>query len=111
MRSRRCSAIGVGAAACRCARLRWRGVVAHPAGQRGRVCVVAVSGTRTWMPWSKILWGTEDAWIPTALAHKLAALIPGASLHLVEGAGHLIQYDAPIALADHLRAWLTHVAS
>ncbi|WP_433021176.1 alpha/beta fold hydrolase [Kribbella sp. CA-294648] len=59
----------------------------------------------------RILWGTDDAWIPTNLAHKLAALIPGASLHLVEGAGHLIQYDAPIALADHLRAWLTQVAS
>jgi pimeloyl-ACP methyl ester carboxylesterase len=58
----------------------------------------------------KILWGTDDAWIPTDLAHKLADLIPNASLQLIEGAGHLIQYDAPAALADQLRAWLTGVS-
>jgi len=59
----------------------------------------------------RILWGTEDSWIPTGLAHKLTGLIPGASLRLIEDAGHLMQYDAPVPLADELRRWLTEVAA
>jgi pimeloyl-ACP methyl ester carboxylesterase len=33
-------------------------------------------------------------------------LIPGATLRIVDGAGHLVQYDAGIALANELRSWL-----
>jgi pimeloyl-ACP methyl ester carboxylesterase len=36
----------------------------------------------------------------------LSELIPTASLKLVDGAGHLIHYDAPAVLACELRAWL-----
>lgn len=46
----------------------------------------------------RVVWGTEDTWIPVDRAHRLAAAIPGAELHLVPGAGHLIQLDAPEAL-------------
>ncbi|BBF99741.1 oxidoreductase [Pseudonocardia saturnea] len=46
----------------------------------------------------RIVWGTEDTWIPVDRAHRLAAAIPGAELHLVPAAGHLIQLDAPEAL-------------
>ncbi|MBC3190033.1 alpha/beta hydrolase [Pseudonocardia sp. C8] len=46
----------------------------------------------------RIVWGTEDTWIPVDRAHRLAAAIPGAELHLVPEAGHLIQLDAPEAL-------------
>jgi pimeloyl-ACP methyl ester carboxylesterase len=53
-----------------------------------------------------IAWGTEDTWIPVDRAHRLAQLIPGARLELIEGAGHLIQLDAPIALATSLHRWL-----
>jgi pimeloyl-ACP methyl ester carboxylesterase len=53
-----------------------------------------------------IVWGTDDAWIPADLAHKLRGLIPGATLALVPGAGHLIHYDAPAALMNEIRAWL-----
>lgn len=46
-----------------------------------------------------IIWGTEDTWIPVDRAHRLRDTIPGATLRLIEGAGHLIQLDAPAELA------------
>ena len=46
----------------------------------------------------RVVWGTEDTWIPVDRAHRLTAAVPGAELHLVPGAGHLIQLDAPEAL-------------
>lgn len=46
----------------------------------------------------RVIWGTEDTWIPVDRAHRLAAVIPGAELHLVPDAGHLVQLDAPEAL-------------
>ncbi|MFB6438175.1 alpha/beta fold hydrolase [Streptomyces sp. NPDC056411] len=54
-----------------------------------------------------ICWGAQDSWIPAAKGRELAARIPGARLRLIEGAGHLVQEDAPAeltaALADFLR--------
>ncbi|WP_328999565.1 alpha/beta hydrolase [Kribbella sp. NBC_00709] len=55
----------------------------------------------------KVVWGRDDAWIPTATGKRLADLIPGASYVEVPEAGHLIQYDAPVALATLLRDWLS----
>ena len=37
---------------------------------------------------------------------ELARLIPGAELEQVDGAGHLIHYDAPVQLAIALQRWL-----
>ena len=54
----------------------------------------------------RIVWGADDAWVPAETAQRLCDLIPTATLRLVEGAGHLIHYDAPVALADELRRWL-----
>ncbi|GAA3648884.1 alpha/beta fold hydrolase [Microbacterium marinilacus] len=56
-----------------------------------------------------IVWGTADTWIPVDRAHRLAEAIPHASLTLVEGAGHLIQLDAPSELATELSDWLARV--
>jgi pimeloyl-ACP methyl ester carboxylesterase len=53
-----------------------------------------------------VAWGVEDAWIPVDRAHRLAELIPGAELHLVPDAGHLIQLDAPEQLTATLQRWL-----
>jgi len=53
-----------------------------------------------------VAWGTEDSWIPVQRAHALAAAIPGARLRLIDNAGHLVQLDAPVALATVLHAWL-----
>jgi pimeloyl-ACP methyl ester carboxylesterase len=52
-----------------------------------------------------VCWGTEDSWIPAAKAHELGALIPGAEVRLVEGAGHLVQEDAPAELTAALAAF------
>ncbi|WP_163508046.1 alpha/beta fold hydrolase [Fodinicola acaciae] len=54
----------------------------------------------------RVVWGENDPWIPVERAHRLQALIPGAELRTVAEAGHLIHFDAPIALMDELRAWL-----
>jgi pimeloyl-ACP methyl ester carboxylesterase len=53
-----------------------------------------------------VVWGAEDAWIPVDRAHRLAGLIPGAELRVIEGAGHLVQLDQPVALATTLTTWL-----
>ncbi|MGH3094472.1 MAG: alpha/beta fold hydrolase [Streptosporangiales bacterium] len=57
-----------------------------------------------------IVWGTEDTWIPVDRAERLRQAIPGSTVSLIPEAGHLIQYDAPVALASDLHGWLTERA-
>jgi pimeloyl-ACP methyl ester carboxylesterase len=54
----------------------------------------------------RVLWGAEDTWIPVETGRRFASLVPGATLTEVPAAGHLVQYDAPVALATSLDAWL-----
>lgn len=54
-----------------------------------------------------IVWGRQDRWIPVDRAHRLAELIPGARLEVIDGADHLIQLDQPVRLATSLHRWLT----
>jgi pimeloyl-ACP methyl ester carboxylesterase len=56
-----------------------------------------------------LVWGAQDTWIPTDRAHRLQGLIPGATLQLIEGAGHLIQLDAPALLVAELVRWTERV--
>jgi pimeloyl-ACP methyl ester carboxylesterase len=53
-----------------------------------------------------VVWGAEDTWIPVDRAHALVDAMPNAQLRLVRDAGHLIQIDAPEALATALHSWL-----
>jgi pimeloyl-ACP methyl ester carboxylesterase len=53
-----------------------------------------------------VCWGTDDTWIPADRAHRLAGLIPGAELALIDGAGHLVQEDAPAQLTAVLVEFL-----
>jgi pimeloyl-ACP methyl ester carboxylesterase len=55
----------------------------------------------------QVVWGADDAWIPPRTGRRLSELITGAAYAEVPGAGHLIQYDAPVALSNIIRAWLT----
>ncbi len=57
-----------------------------------------------------VVWGREDTWIPVDRAHRLAAMVPGCSLEIIDGAGHLIQYDAPAELATALQRWLASLS-
>lgn len=53
-----------------------------------------------------LVWGTEDAWVPPERGERLASLVPGARLHRIAGAGHLVQEDAPAALTAALLDFL-----
>lgn len=57
----------------------------------------------------KVIWGREDRWIPLDRATQLIDAIPGAELTVVDDAGHLIHYDAPVHLATALHRWLDRV--
>ncbi|MEU2791226.1 alpha/beta fold hydrolase [Streptomyces sp. NPDC007100] len=53
-----------------------------------------------------IAWGREDAWLPVDHAERLKACIPHARMHVLEGAGHLVQEDAPSRLCGLLEDFL-----
>ncbi|MCH1868022.1 alpha/beta fold hydrolase [Nocardioides sp. CFH 31398] len=56
-----------------------------------------------------VVWGAEDTWIPVDRAHRLASLVPRATVTVVPGAGHLIHLDAPEALTAELVRWTESV--
>lgn len=53
-----------------------------------------------------VLCGREDQVTPLALSREAAALIPGAELVIVEGAGHWTPLEQPDELAAQLLRWL-----
>ena len=55
-----------------------------------------------------IIWGREDAWVPSQRASKLKDLIGGDNCEvvLVDEAGHLIQLDQPARLTAELATFL-----
>ena len=55
----------------------------------------------------RVLWGAEDTWIPQTTGERLADGIRGATFAAIDGAGHLVQLDAPVRLATELRSWLS----
>lgn len=42
-----------------------------------------------------VIWGRHDPFFPVSLGERLAAAIPGASLHILPGAAHFVPEDAP----------------
>lgn len=54
----------------------------------------------------RIVWGAQDGWIPPDVARTLGEAIPSAQVRIIAGAGHLVQYDAPVELAGELWGWL-----
>lgn len=53
-----------------------------------------------------VVTGELDRTCPAALQAELAAAIPGAEHHTIQGAGHMCPIEAPTVLAGHLRRWL-----
>lgn len=53
-----------------------------------------------------VLCGGADAVTPPDLHREMAALVPGARLVIVEGAGHMSPIEQPEAVSRALRAWL-----
>jgi pimeloyl-ACP methyl ester carboxylesterase len=58
-----------------------------------------------------VCWGEDDTWVPVERGRELAARIPGARLHVIPGAGHLVQEDRPAELTAALLEFLTPAAS
>ncbi|PRY02721.1 alpha/beta fold hydrolase [Allonocardiopsis opalescens] len=53
-----------------------------------------------------VLWGREDRWLPASHAGRLAERLPRARVRLLDGAGHLVQEDAPARLTAALSTFL-----
>jgi pimeloyl-ACP methyl ester carboxylesterase len=53
-----------------------------------------------------MLWGEDDAFTPLAGAHRLAAEMPGARVHVIPGTGHFVVDDAPAVYAAAVAEFL-----
>nr|MDT0656734.1 alpha/beta hydrolase [Micromonospora sp. DSM 115978] len=42
-----------------------------------------------------VIWGEADRWLPASYAHEYGRRIPGATIHVIPGAGHNVHEDAP----------------
>ena len=56
-----------------------------------------------------VLCGKDDLVTPPECSEELAALIPGAQLEWIVGAGHMVPMEQPLALADCLRRFIARV--
>jgi len=54
-----------------------------------------------------VMTGSEDGWAPPAQHEGIAAAIPDSQLVIVEGAGHMIQFEAPKAVNAAIADWLS----
>ena len=53
-----------------------------------------------------LLWGSEDKVIPRSYGRKMASLISAPSdVRVIEGAGHLAEYDKPAEVASAILEW------
>ncbi|WP_152528113.1 alpha/beta fold hydrolase [Sphingobium lactosutens] len=53
-----------------------------------------------------VMTGELDQWSPPAQHQAIAAAIPGASLHIVEGAGHMLPAEQPDMFGSVIQTWL-----
>lgn len=53
-----------------------------------------------------LLCGREDGWSPLARHEQMARMIPGATLAVIEGSGHMAPMERPREVSDALRSWL-----
>lgn len=56
-----------------------------------------------------VMCGAFDRITPPALSEELAALVPGATLSIIDAAGHMLPCERPGAVADGLRQLLMRV--
>lgn len=58
-----------------------------------------------------VMTGSEDAWSPPEQHREIADAIPTSELVIVEGAGHMIQREAPEAVNAAIEGWLSRPAN
>ena len=56
-----------------------------------------------------VIGGLADQLTPPECAREMAAAIPGAQLHLLPDCGHMLTWEQPQAVTDHLLAWLARI--
>lgn len=62
---------------------------------------------REWRKPALVVWGAQDRVLPTAIAHALVELIPGArGPVLIDGASHFVQEDSPDEVVQAIRELL-----
>ncbi len=73
------------------------------AGQRSSLAALAVPTT--------IVWGGADTFVPPQWAQRFKQQMPHAQAHIIEGAGHFLQQDAPGRVTALLIEHLTRSAA
>jgi pimeloyl-ACP methyl ester carboxylesterase len=53
-----------------------------------------------------ILCGKQDSWSPPERHQRMAELIPGSELHLIDDCGHMSTMEQPEAVSSILEAWM-----
>ena len=53
-----------------------------------------------------VLCGRQDAWSPVAQHEEIAAMIPGATLEVIDDCGHMAPMEAPEKVAGAMLRWL-----
>jgi pimeloyl-ACP methyl ester carboxylesterase len=53
-----------------------------------------------------VVWGEEDRLVPPVYADRWAELVPGAACARISGAGHMVPYEQPQALAREVTGFL-----
>ena len=54
----------------------------------------------------KVVWGADDSWLPSEIAHRVSTALDAREVVLIEEAGHLVHYDHPSKLAFEVGTWL-----
>ncbi len=54
----------------------------------------------------RVVWGSDDAWLPVSTSHRIAAAIGSPPPTIIEGAGHFSMLDRPDAVIAALREFL-----
>ncbi len=54
-----------------------------------------------------VFWGQNDRWFPATDGEKLSQALPHAQLHIEPDCGHHVSGDAPQAVAQQIRQWLS----
>jgi pimeloyl-ACP methyl ester carboxylesterase len=57
----------------------------------------------------RLIWGSEDKWIPVETAERLKEKLNAKDVAIIEEAGHLMMYDQPGKLGIELGWWLSKV--
>ena len=53
-----------------------------------------------------VAWGTDDRLVDPVYAERWAALLPCATVTRIDGAGHMLPYEQPEALASEVTAFI-----